>query len=228
MVIEYLQGTPLSEILDDRDLTEPDQLELGWLVGATAAQIGSVDFDRPGFFAAKDLSVSPMPPWSASLPEFAATCMESVPDDRLDPASRARWADLCAAHAGALTAVDDQARLVHADLNPKNLLVSKGDGGWRVDAVLDWEFSFAGCPYGDAANMVRFGARYPAGFTEGFLAGFAGNQPPDRPLPPDWLYLGRVLDLFALSDLVTRAPGHEVADQAAGVIRQWLASGVPD
>jgi hypothetical protein len=31
-------------------------------VGATAAQIGSVDFDRPGFFAAKDLSVSPMPP----------------------------------------------------------------------------------------------------------------------------------------------------------------------
>jgi len=43
----------------------------------------------------------------------------------------------------------------------------------------------------------------------------------------DWDYLGRVLDMFALSDLVTRPPGHSVADQAAGQIRRWIANGVP-
>jgi hypothetical protein len=33
--------------------------------------------------------------------------------------------------------------------------------------------------------------------------------------------------MFALSDLVTRPEGHEVADQSAGVIRQWVTNGVP-
>jgi hypothetical protein len=33
--------------------------------------------------------------------------------------------------------------------------------------------------------------------------------------------------MFALSDLVTRPPGHSVADQAAGQIRRWIADGVP-
>jgi hypothetical protein len=43
----------------------------------------------------------------------------------------------------------------------------------------------------------------------------------------DWLYLGRVLDMFALSDLVTRPRANPVADRAAAVIRAWPAEGVP-
>jgi hypothetical protein len=100
-------------------------------------------------------------------------------------------------------------------------------GGWRVDAVLDWEFSFSGCPYADAANMTRFSDDYPADFTEGFRSGFARHQPAGLPCARDWAYLGHVLDMFALSDLVTRPAGHSVADQAAGRIRRWIADGVP-
>ena len=47
------------------------------------------------------------------------------------------------------------------------------------------------------------------------------------PPEPDWAYLGRVLDMFALSDLVTRRAGNPVAGQAAALIRQWVAVGVP-
>jgi hypothetical protein len=129
---------------------------------------------------------------------------------------------LYAACAPSLAAIDDFARLVHADMNPKNILVTRTRRGWRVDAVLDWEFSYSGCPYGDAANMARFGARYPAGFLSGFRAGFAGNQPADLPLARDWAYLGRVLDMFALSDLLTRPAGHPIADQAAEQIRRLV------
>jgi hypothetical protein len=75
----------------------------------------------------------------------------------------------------------------------------------------------------DAANMARFEAQY----LDGFLAGFEDGQASDEPLPGDWLYLGRVLDMFALSDLVTRPAGHLIADQAAGVIRSWVEDGVP-
>lgn len=75
--------------------------------------------------------------------------------------------------------------------------------------------------------MTRFGEDYPAGFTDGFRAGFAGHQPDGLPLLLDWAYLGHVLDMFALSDLVTRPAGHAVADQAAARIRKWIAAGVP-
>jgi aminoglycoside phosphotransferase (APT) family kinase protein len=235
MVLEHVAGTPLSEVLAAVGVPGvPGALgalgalgELGAEVGRVVAAIGAVTFDRPGFFADEHLTVRAEQPWSGQLPEFAATCMAATPDDRLDAATRRAWADLCAAHSPALTTIDDQARLVHADVNPKNILVSRTDGGWRVDAVLDWEFSYSSCPYGDAANMARFGADYPAEFRDGFRAGFAENHPADLPLAGDWGYLGRVLDMFALSDLLTRPAGHPVADQAAEQVRRWVAEGVP-
>jgi aminoglycoside phosphotransferase (APT) family kinase protein len=227
MVLEYVPGTLLSDVLS-ASVSEAETAELGAEVGRVIAGIGTVTFDRPGFFTDRDLAVGEMPPGSQQLPEFAATCMDAVPPERLDPAARKAWIDLCTTHAPALRAVDTQARLVHADANPKNILVTRLGAGWRVDAVLDWEFSFSGSPYADAANMTRFSGDYPARFTDGFRYGFAEHQPSDLPRAADWAYLGRVLDMFALSDLVTRPAGHAVADQAAEQIRRWTTDGIPD
>jgi aminoglycoside phosphotransferase (APT) family kinase protein len=228
MVLEYVTGNLLSEVLDAADGTDGEALVgLGAEVGRVFAGIAAVTFGRPGFFADAKLAVGEMPPWSEQLPGMAVTCMERVPPSRLDPAARRAWTDLCAAHAPALTRIDDQARLVHADANPKNVLVSRVGGGWRVDAVLDWEFSFSGCPYADFANMTRFEGSYPAGFAAGFRAGFGECQPAGLGGPDDWAYLGRVMDMFALSDLVTRPGGHPVADQAAIEIRRWITEGIP-
>lgn len=222
MVLEHVAGTPLSQVLD---AASESLGELGAEVGRVVAAIGAVTFERPGFFADAGLTVRPERPWSRQLPEVAEACMAATA--RLDPDTRRAWVRLCAAHAPALTGVDDHARLVHADVNPKNLLVSRTRGGWRVDAVLDWEFAYSGCPYGDAANMLRFGADYPRRFTDGFRTGFAENRPAGFPLDGDWRRVGHVLDMFALSDLVTRPAGHPVADQAAARIRHWVADGVP-
>jgi len=224
MVLEYVAGTPLSDVLAGGG---DGMAGLGAEVGRVIAGIGAVSFDRPGFFGDRDLGVRAMAPWSRQLPEFAANCMDAVPAGRLDPGTRRAWAGLCARHAQALGAVDGHARLVHADANPKNILVAREGGGWRVAAVLDWEFSFSGCPYADAGNMTRFSDEYPVGFTTEFRAGFAGNLPAGLSGAGDWAYLGRIFDMFALSDLVTRPTGHAVADQAARQIRRWVASGVP-
>ncbi len=224
MVIEYVAGTPLSAVLAG---SGNGMAGLGAEVGRVIAGIGAVSFDRPGFFEDRDLGVQAMPPWSRQLPEFAAGCMDAVPEERLDPGTRRAWAKLCTKHAPALAAVDGEARLVHADANPKNVLVAREGDGWRVAAVLDWEFSFSGCPYADAGNMMRFSDDYPVDFTKGFRAGFAENRPAGLSGAEDWAYLGHVFDMFALSDLVTRPAGHAVADQAAGQIRRWVASGVP-
>ncbi len=213
MVLEHVDGTPLSQVLG--------QDGLGAEVGRVVAGIGAVTFDRPGFFADDKPSVSVEPPWSRQLPEVAAACMRNA--DRLDTAARRAWVELCVAHAPALEAVDDHARLVHADLNPKNILVE----GARVVAVLDWEFAYSGCPYGDPANMLRFGADYPEEFRDGFRTAWADNRPEGLPRDDEWVYLGRVLDMFALSDLLTRPEGHPVADRAADEVRRWVAAGVP-
>ena len=228
MILEHVAGTPLSEVLAADRPGGKAMRDLGGEVGRVVAAIGAATFERPGFFADEKLRVGEQPPWSQQLPEMAASCMEDTPDTRLDPATREAWRELCAAHAPALGGIDGQARLVHADANPKNILVTRLRSGWRVDAMLDWEFSFSGCPYADAANMLRFAAEYPPGFANGFRSGFTGHQPDGAQLPGGWLYLGRVFDMFALSDLVTRAEPHPVADQAAAEIRRWVTGGIPD
>ncbi|GAA2784003.1 phosphotransferase [Crossiella cryophila] len=220
MVIEYRTGALLSHVLADDSLTPAELGALGAEVGRVAAAISAVEFDRPGFFTDEQLTVGPERPWSAQLPELVASWLADTPDTRLDAAAQAAWLELCTAHAPALTAVDGQSRLVHSDLNPKNILVSRVGADWRVDAVLDWEFSYAGCPYGDAANMARFGTEYPTGFLPAFHTAFAAHQPATP--PANWAYLGRVLDMFALTELVTRPAPHPIADQAATRIRHLI------
>jgi aminoglycoside phosphotransferase (APT) family kinase protein len=228
MVIEYVEGVVLSRVLAEEDLDRTAAAGLGAEVGGVVAGVAAVAFDRRGFFVDGDLTVKEERPWSRQLVEVAEGCMAAVGGDRLDGDTRRAWVELCAAHAPALEGVDGHTRLVHADVNPKNILVSRVGGGWRVAALLDWEFSYSGCPYADAANMARFGADYPAGFLAGFRAGFAERQPADLAPVENWAYVGRVLDMFALSDLVTRPAGHAVADQAAERIRHWVGHGVPD
>lgn len=132
MVLEYVAGTPFSHVLSANP--PADLADLGAEVGRIFADIGNVGFDRPGFFIGPDLAVGDMPPWSEQLPAMAARCMDSVPGTRLDPDTRRAWIELCAAHAPSLIEIDAQARLVHADANPKNLLVTRAGGGWQVDA----------------------------------------------------------------------------------------------
>jgi aminoglycoside phosphotransferase (APT) family kinase protein len=227
MVIEHVSGMPLSEVLAADRFSAAEFAELGATVGGMAASVAEVRFERAGFFVDEQLTVRVEQPWSRRLPEFAATCMSATPVARLDRETQRTWIGLCAAHALALVEIDEQARLAHADLNPKNILVTRSGRDWRVEALIDWEFAFSSCPYGDAANMMRFAQDYPAGYIDGFADAFASGQPADLPPPEDWAYLGRVLDMLALSDLVTRSLGHPVADQAAEVIKRWVTDGVP-
>lgn len=44
----------------------------------------------------------------------------------------------------------------------------------------------------------------------------------------DWSRIGRVVDKFALSELLIRPLGNLVADRAALEFRRWIAEGLPD
>ena len=83
-----------------------------------------------------------------------------------------------------MTATPARIALVHADFNPKNLLVDPATGG--VTGVLDWEFAYAGAPLGDLGNLLRFetdpvfaaaAAGHVRGPRAGRARGLAGGRP---------------------------------------------------
>jgi hypothetical protein len=189
MVLEYVPGTLLSDVLS-ASVNGADTARLGAEAGRVIAGIGTVTFGRAGFFADPELAVGEMPPWSQQLPEMAATCMDAVPPERLDLAARKAWIELCVANAPALGAISAQARLVHADANPKNILVTRVGTGWRVDAVLDWEFSFSGLSVRRLRQHGAVQRRLPRSLYRRLPLGIR-RAPATRPAPRQGLGLPR-------------------------------------
>lgn len=218
LLSRYVSGVPVGVALAES--AEEDQACLGRGTGRTLAAIGTVTFDRGGFFADGTLELSALD-MSASLPEFVERCLAAGPAPAvLSPAELAGLRSLARADAPLAARASGSRQLVHSDFNPKNLLASREHGRWSITAVLDWEFAFSGSPLHDIGNMLRFGGERPpvfaAGFTEGFRDG--GGE-----LPPGWRETSEALDLFALADLLTRPVGHHYFGRAVTAVRARLA-----
>jgi Ser/Thr protein kinase RdoA (MazF antagonist) len=195
--------------------------ELGRGAGRTLAAIGALTFDGPGAFVDASLRTSDreMP---GVLPEFVARCLSSGPAASVLAAEEQAAIGLLAEAAQAhLDVMPSVSQLVHADFNPKNLLVREHAGSWTVAAVLDWEFAFSGTPLVDIGNMLRFPEDLPAGFAQAFAGGFAEGG---GLLPDDWREISAALDLFALADLLTRPADHRYFSRALQAIRRQLAA----
>ncbi|WP_235022860.1 phosphotransferase [Amycolatopsis alkalitolerans] len=170
-------------------MPSPEARRLGEEAGRVLKAIGTFEFARPGFFEDARLDPSWLP---GELPDFIATCLETMaPGWNLDAAERKRLLARAERYAPLVAAVAGAARLVHSDYNPKNLLARREGRGWRITAVLDWEFAFSGCPLTDVGNMLRFG---DTPFTDGLVDGA-------EPLPAGWRETAR-----ALADFLTRPP----------------------
>ena len=214
-----VSGRDLGSVLPT--LAPADAAACGREVGAGLAALGTVAFDAPGFFDGPGLV--PGPPGvdpTTGLDAFVERCLAASA-----PARDALGAEGCAGlrataerFARPLQRLAGQRRLVHADFNPKNLLVAERDGRWVLAAVLDWEFAFSGCPLFDVGNLLR--RPRPEGFERGFVAGFTAGG---GDLPPDWRVLSTGLDLFSIADLLTRPPEHRYFQQAVTVVRELLA-----
>lgn len=202
LLSEFVPGVLASTALDD------DPAGLGTAVGEALAGIGGVRFASQGFFERPDLVPTPVDVTSG-LAEFVARHTD--------------WPELLALAERSqplLDALPREARLVHSDFNPKNIIVRRQGGVWTVGAVLDWEFAFSGPPLVDVGNMLRFGDDYPPAFTDGFVRGFRDGG---GDLPTGWRAAADALDLFALADLLSRGPEGPLYDKVVAVLRKRLA-----
>ena len=219
LVCRFMPGTLVGDLLPG--LAPAPASALGRAAGTALAAIGSVTFDRPGFF---DAALVPGPPGlepTGGLGEFVERCLGTGnAGAALSDAEQDGLRDLARRWEPGLASLHGSRQLVHADFNPKNLLASLVAGQWRISAVLDWEFAFSSSPLYDVGNMLRH--ERPAGFVNGFLAGYAENG---GYLPPDWRQHSRALDLFSLADLLTRPADHRYFRKSVATIRRLLGEG---
>ncbi len=104
--------------------------------------------------------------------------------------------------------------LVHGDLNSRNILVQQTASGWRVSAILDWEFAVAATAYVDMGNFLRYERADRPRFEPWFSRGLRDGG---MTLDGEWLRAARMADLPALCELLARAstPDDVVAEIVA-------------
>ena len=63
--------------------------------------------------------------------------------------------------------------LAHSDFDASNILIAQQAGGaFKIAAILDWEFAFAGGPSFDFGHLLRPPLGDDPGFIEGVCAGY--------------------------------------------------------
>lgn len=61
--------------------------------------------------------------------------------------------------------------LTHGDLDPTNIMVEKVQGKWRLQGIVDWEFSFSGHYLLDLGTMLCDGHAFPKSYKRNLVAG---------------------------------------------------------
>ena len=186
-------------------LASPDEAEqIGEELGRAFGQLSALNFTQPGLFGGPDLL--PLP-WADASPvrQLLGYARPLVWNDAAraalgESAQAALWA-LIEEHAPLLAPLEGQAHLVHADANPKNMMLRRGPGGWRLAAVLDWEFAFSGASLTDLGNLLRFEPRAGSAHASGVVRGWKEGG---GAAPQDFVTLARLLDLYSLLEFLNR------------------------
>jgi len=213
-LLEYIDGISLRTLRRQGDLA--GVAEASYDAGCLLARLERHRFPKSGVLSPA-LDVEDGPFADASLAEIVEHFVRSPQfGRRIEATLVARIFDVIRAHDHTLAGPDDGASLVHGDFNSPNLLVRQERAGWRMAAILDWEFAFAGPMLCDIGNMLRYERpgepRYEPHFSRGLRD--AGWQPPD-----DWFIRARLADLPALCELLTR---DDVPDEIVAELRDLI------
>jgi aminoglycoside phosphotransferase (APT) family kinase protein len=183
-IYEFVEGRSLLErIVREGCAPEPAMVrELGRILAA----IHGVRFERHGFLDENLRVNEPIAP----LRDWYAMFLNERARERLGAELSEGILELVESRRLQLDEMDrDDARLVHGDFRPTNLIVREG----RVAAVIDWEFALSSHPAGDWGQLFRYPQLFDGACRSAFAAGYeegAGER-----LSPGWESEGRLRDL---------------------------------
>jgi aminoglycoside phosphotransferase (APT) family kinase protein len=222
-IMKWVDGELFSDVLERQDTKAiPD---CAYDIGRVLATIGGYTFPHSGFFGSGLTIAEPLPTGGRDMIlSFLEWCLfQQHADRQLGPMLTERLWQFVNEHAAYLDVLDNAASLVHSDYKGMNILVQNDHNRWHVSAVLDWEFAFAGSPFFDIGNMLRFDYLHPANYSSEFIRGYQdhGGQ-----LPAHWKKTARLVDLTALCEFMTNPQSRGVMSQEipgliARTMEQW-------
>lgn len=196
-VLSWMDGVPLIDTL--ADLPPAEAPGLAAALGAVAARIGAFTFAEPGFLG-PDLTIRErLVIGPAGLRHYLRAMLDDRAGERLGPDLTARLLAQVEANADRLEPLVDQRSLIHADYKDGNILVRRDPKGWRVTAVLDWEFAFVGASIFDLGSLLRREATLPPGFAGACVAAYRATG---GFAPPGWRRMTLLMDLINLCDFL--------------------------
>ena len=216
LLMERLPGERMDLWLAEPGLSPDLRRRAGESAGRLLARLAGIPFLRAGEFVDADLVVRP---WSGS-----AGGLENWVEAHRGDGDLAQWSDdelagllEVARYGQELLDRVGRVSLAHSDVNPKNLLVDPATG--EITGLIDWEYAHAGSPYTDLGNLLRF--ETDEVFCRAVVGTFAEFAPA---VAPDFVEIGRAVDLLALVDLAARPGRHAVIDRARVLLRETARS----
>jgi aminoglycoside phosphotransferase (APT) family kinase protein len=216
-LIEFVNGALLSDRLFS--LSREESKEVAFEIGLALSRIHTFDFGKAGFFDANFSFDPEFRSFGNSMYEYIRSqVLSGRVRKRLGTALAARLLRFMEGKKPVYQSISNGTRLIHSDYNLKNILVRKAGSAWKVAAILDWEFAFAGSPLVDIGNFLRFENELPQGFAESFIQGYGGNR-----LPSNWREIARLLDLAAMVNFLdNEGEAPRTFSTAISVIRRTL------
>jgi aminoglycoside phosphotransferase (APT) family kinase protein len=212
-VMNWVDGILFSDVLASKD--ETAIAECSHEIGITLANIGIHTFPRAGFFG-PDLTIIEDLENVSILSYFEHFLFIGQTGQHLGASLTQRLWDFLIDNASYFDVLKDARSLVHSDFKGFNILVRQFDEHWKVSAVLDWEFAFAGSPLIDIGNMLRYSHLHPPVFEKEFLRGY---QEQGGVLPPEWKKVAKLVDLLSLCEFLnTPTPRNALLDEVTGLI----------
>lgn len=192
LLLSWINGETLDHTLDHQSRSPAI---LGSQAGDALADIHQLEFPEAGFFGEGLKIEKPFPLGQESFLSFVEPALDARAGTRLGAEQTDQLRQFALWAAPLLAQLPKRTCLIHSDFNPPNLMIFHG----KLAAVLDWEFSHAGTPLTDIANMLRPRSYQPPEFNEAFIAAYEAKA---GVLPSNWQSLSRILDLMAQIEML--------------------------
>ncbi len=219
-VWRFSRGTLLQQVF--QTATTSELCAIATACGRELAKLTALEFPVCGAFDEQLRAGSRYGPASAFVPTFIYQALfEGRAGVRVGSRLRDEIWRYVGDNAPTLAVLDSANHLVHGDFKRSNILVEGAGGDWRVTAIVDWEFCFAGPPLVDVGNFLRAGSALPPGFCQAFARGYrvGGGR-----LPNEWRKLSRLIDLTSQVEFLNRPVERpNVFAETLAVVRETLS-----
>ena len=200
VLLRYVDGITFRELRRTGD--DAAVAEAAESVGEVLAAIHKHEFPQAGWLEPGLRVGAPLLEGADAGRRFIELCLGSeAARERMGKELRARVRRAVRQGSEDLAAMEEESRLVHGDFNKRNVIVARAGGGWRVAAVLDWEFAIASTPLTDLGNFLRYEREDQPAVAPHLEKAYrrAGGS-----LPDEWRRLSQLVDLIALCELLSR------------------------